>query len=159
MATHSTHRASLSITNSRSSPRLTSIESVMPSSHLILCRPLLLLPPIPPTWSPLLAARRAVTPGPGCNGTAEGRRSPRGCLVVFPRPDSPGSGPRRQGRPGLVAKLSLPPFPASPPEQKAGVSLGKGLSRDEPGPTWTTENGQLERWVGLGAGLLSVGTN
>ena len=42
-------QASLSITNSRSSPRLTSIESVMPSSHLILCRPLVLLPPIPPS--------------------------------------------------------------------------------------------------------------
>ena len=40
---------SLSITNSRSSLRLTSIESVMPSGHLILCRPLLLLPPIPPS--------------------------------------------------------------------------------------------------------------
>ena len=43
------HQASLSITNSRSSLRLKSIESVMPSSHLILCRPLLLLPPIPPS--------------------------------------------------------------------------------------------------------------
>ena len=43
------HQASLSITNSRSSLRLTSIESVMPSSHLILYRPLLLLPPIPPS--------------------------------------------------------------------------------------------------------------
>ena len=42
-------QASLSFTNSRSSLRLTSIESVMPSSHLILCRPLLLLPPIPPS--------------------------------------------------------------------------------------------------------------
>ena len=42
-------QASLSITNSRSSPKLTSIESVMPSSHLILCCPLLLLPPIPPS--------------------------------------------------------------------------------------------------------------
>ena len=42
-------QASLSITNSRSSLRLTSIESVMPSNHLILCRPLLLLPPIPPS--------------------------------------------------------------------------------------------------------------
>ena len=42
-------QASLSITNSRSSPRLKSIESVMPSSHLILCRPFLLLPPIPPS--------------------------------------------------------------------------------------------------------------
>ena len=40
-------QASLSITISRSSLRLTSIELVMPSSHLILCRPLLLLPPIP----------------------------------------------------------------------------------------------------------------
>ena len=43
------HQASLSITNSRSLPKLMSIESVMPSSHLILCRPLLLLPPIPPS--------------------------------------------------------------------------------------------------------------
>ena len=42
-------QASLSITNSWSLPKLTSIESVMPSSHLILCRPLLLLPPIPPS--------------------------------------------------------------------------------------------------------------
>ena len=42
-------QASLSITNFRSSLRLTSIESVMPSSHLILCRPLLLLPLIPPS--------------------------------------------------------------------------------------------------------------
>ena len=42
-------QASLSITNSQSSLRLMSIESVMPSSHLILCRPLLLLPPIPPS--------------------------------------------------------------------------------------------------------------
>ena len=42
-------QASLSITNSRDSLRLMSIESVMPSSHLILCCPLLLLPPIPPS--------------------------------------------------------------------------------------------------------------
>ena len=42
-------KASLSITNSQSSLRLASIESVMPSSHLILGRPLLLLPPIPPS--------------------------------------------------------------------------------------------------------------
>ena len=38
-----------SITNSQSSLRLTCIELVMPSSHLILCRPLLILPPIPPS--------------------------------------------------------------------------------------------------------------
>ena len=42
-------QASLSITNSWSSLRLMSIMSVMSSSHLILCRPLLLLPPIPPS--------------------------------------------------------------------------------------------------------------
>ena len=42
-------QASLSITNSRSSLKLTSIKLVMPSSHLIPCCPLLLLPPIPPS--------------------------------------------------------------------------------------------------------------
>ena len=42
-------QAFLSITNSWSSLRFMSIESVMPSSHLIFCRPLLLLPPIPPS--------------------------------------------------------------------------------------------------------------
>ena len=42
-------QAYLSITNSWSSPKLMCIELVMPSSHLILCRPLLLLPPIPPS--------------------------------------------------------------------------------------------------------------
>ena len=42
-------QASLFITISRSSLRLMSIESVMPSNHLILCRPLLLLPPFPPS--------------------------------------------------------------------------------------------------------------
>ena len=42
-------QASLSISNSRSSLKLTSIESVMPSSNLILCHPRLLLPSIPPS--------------------------------------------------------------------------------------------------------------
>src|SRR5574340_746726 len=42
-------QASLSITNSQSLPKLMSIKSVMPSSHLILYCPLLLLPPIPPS--------------------------------------------------------------------------------------------------------------
>ena len=43
------HQASLPITKSLSLPKLMSIKWVMPSSHLILCRPLLLLPPIPPS--------------------------------------------------------------------------------------------------------------
>ena len=43
------HQASLSITNTQSSPKLMSIESVMPSNHLILCRALLLLPSIFPS--------------------------------------------------------------------------------------------------------------
>ena len=42
-------QASLSVTNSQSLLKLMSIESVMPSSHLILFRPFLLLPPIPPS--------------------------------------------------------------------------------------------------------------
>ena len=44
-------QTSLSITNSRSSLKFTSIKSAMPSNHLILCRPLLLLPLIPPSIS------------------------------------------------------------------------------------------------------------
>ena len=43
------HQASLSITNSQSSLKLMFIVSVMPSNHLILCRPLLLLPTSPPS--------------------------------------------------------------------------------------------------------------
>ena len=43
------HQASLSITNSQSPPKPMSIESVKPSNHLILCRPLLLLPSIFPS--------------------------------------------------------------------------------------------------------------
>ena len=42
-------QSSLSITNSQSSLRFTSIKSAMPSTHLIPCHPLLLLPPIPPS--------------------------------------------------------------------------------------------------------------
>ena len=42
-------QASLSITNPQSLLKLMSIESVMPSSHLILCCPLLILPPVPPS--------------------------------------------------------------------------------------------------------------
>ena len=45
----SAHQASLSITNSQTLLKLMSIELVMPPSHLILCHPLLLLPPIPPS--------------------------------------------------------------------------------------------------------------
>ena len=45
----SAHQASLSITNSQRSLKLTSIELVMPSSRLILCQALLLLPPISPS--------------------------------------------------------------------------------------------------------------
>ena len=44
-----THQAYLSITNPQSLRKLRSIESVMPSNHLILCHPLFLLPPIPPS--------------------------------------------------------------------------------------------------------------
>ena len=43
------HQASLSIANSQSLLKLMSIELVMPSNHLILCRPLLLLPPVFPS--------------------------------------------------------------------------------------------------------------
>ena len=51
-------QAFLSLTNSRSSLKLMSIELVMPSSHLILCHPLLLLPPIPPSIRVYSAIKR-----------------------------------------------------------------------------------------------------
>ena len=53
-------QAFLSITNSRSLLRLMSIESVMPPSHLILCRPLLLLPQIPPSITITHLQKKAV---------------------------------------------------------------------------------------------------
>ena len=49
IAAHQASLCSLPVFNSRSSLKLLSIESVMPSSHLILCRPFFLLPPIPPS--------------------------------------------------------------------------------------------------------------
>ena len=49
LQTYESQHASLSITNSRSLLKPMSIQSVMPSSHLILCHSLLLLPPIPPS--------------------------------------------------------------------------------------------------------------
>ena len=51
-------QASLSIINSQSLPKPMSIELVMPSNHLILCHPLLLLPPIPSSWSHRFMANR-----------------------------------------------------------------------------------------------------
>ena len=51
------HQASLSITNSQSLPKLMSIKSVMPSSHLILCHPLLLLPPSVPASGSFLMSQ------------------------------------------------------------------------------------------------------
>ena len=67
-------QASLSITNSQSLFKLMSIESMMPSRHLILCHPLLLLPPIPPSirvfskestlcmWWPKVSALASILP-------------------------------------------------------------------------------------------------
>ena len=49
LRSHGLQHTSLSITNSQSLPKLVSIESVMPSNHLILCHPLLLLPSIFPS--------------------------------------------------------------------------------------------------------------
>ena len=63
------HQASLSITSSRSSLKLMSIESVMPSSHLILCRPLLLLPAIPPSIR-VFSNESALASGSQCTGVS-----------------------------------------------------------------------------------------
>ena len=62
-------QASFSITSSRSSLKLTSIESVMPSSHLILCRPLLLLPSTLPA-SESFPMRQLFAWGGQCTGVS-----------------------------------------------------------------------------------------
>ena len=83
-------QASLSITNSRSLPKLMSIESVMPSNHLILCRPLLLPPSIFPSIrvfsnESVLHIRRRMrtgTPPPVfLSGESQGRGSLVGCRL------------------------------------------------------------------------------
>ena len=88
-------QASLSIINSQSSLRLTSIESVMPSSHLILCQPLLLLPPIPPSirvfskestlcmkWPKYWSFRVSIIPSKGIPGLISFRRDWLDLLAV-----------------------------------------------------------------------------
>lgn len=94
--------------------------------------------------SPPPAARRGAPSERGPNGTAEGTRSPWGCLVTsWTRLSSePPLAPRLRGL--GCTELSLPLFPASPPEQKAGVSLRRGQSqeelgrsKDEPAHCWT----------------------
>ena len=91
------HQVSLSITNSWSLLKLMSIESVMPSSHLILCCPLLLLPPIPPSirvfsmrrpWGFSPEARRgsqgASRAAPGKSGLHARGEGERLSLVTLP---------------------------------------------------------------------------
>ena len=94
-------QASLSITNSQSLPKLMSIESVMPSNHLILCRPLLLLPSIFP-WISVFS-----------NESALHIRWPKYWSLSFSI--SPSS-----EHPGLISFLvGLVGFPCSPRDSQA----------------------------------------
>ena len=102
------HQASLSITNSQSSPKLISIESVLPSSHPILCCPLLLLPPIPPPsirvffsnestlrmrWPKYWSFSFSISPSKGHLAVAAAAKSRQSCPTLFDPIDSspPGS--------------------------------------------------------------------
>ena len=92
-------QASLSITSSRSLLKLMPIESVMPSSHLILCRPLLLLPPIPPSirvfsnestlclrWPEYWSFSFSISPSnehPGLNATIQKKKGKRKLMEVM----------------------------------------------------------------------------
>ena len=71
------HQASLSITNSQSLLRLTSIVSVMPSSHLILCHPLLLLPSIFPSSGSFPMSQFFASGGQGIGVTASASVLPK----------------------------------------------------------------------------------
>ena len=74
-------QASLSITNSRSLLKLMSIELVMPSSHLTLCHPLLLLPPIPPSYGGQQIQNLIVGRQPGDSGWVMVQTKSEGSLV------------------------------------------------------------------------------
>ena len=100
--------ASLSITNSQSLPKLMFIESVMLSNHLILCRPLLLLPPIPPSirvfssestlrmrWPKYWSLSFSITPSNEHPGLISVRMDWLDLLAVSPR-DSQESSPTPQ---------------------------------------------------------------
>ena len=97
-------QASLSITNSWNSLRLTSIESVMPSNHLILCHPLLLLPPILPRikvfsnestlhmrWPKYWSFSFSIIPSKGVPGLISFRMDWMDLLAVFPSNDETAS--------------------------------------------------------------------
>ena len=92
-------QASLSITNSRSSLKLMSIESVMPSSHLLLCRPLLLLPPIPPSLR-VFPMSQLFAWGGQCTGVSAS-------ASVLPKKSQDWSPLERTG---WISYASLPPF-------------------------------------------------
>ena len=116
------HQASLSITNSRSLPKLISIEPVMPSNHLILCRPLLLLPPIPPSirvfssestlhmrWPKYWSFSFSISPSNEHPGLISFRMDWLDLLEVQVQEDSQESSPTPQFKSinSLVLKLSL----------------------------------------------------
>ena len=77
-------QASLSITNSWSSPKPMSIESVMPSNHLILCRPLLLLPSIFPASGSFLMSQLFVSGGQSIRASASALVLPMNIQDWFP---------------------------------------------------------------------------
>ena len=78
------HRASLSFTSSRSSLRLMSAESVMPSNHLILCCPLLLLPSIFPSIRVFSNESALASGGQSIRASASASVLPVNIQVLFP---------------------------------------------------------------------------
>ena len=95
-------QASLSTTNSWSIPKLTCIESVMPSSHLILCHPLLFLPPIPPSIRVFSSDKQhPFTPCPSSPGSWQllfySLFHELDCFQYLMKGDSCGTGPSLSG--------------------------------------------------------------
>ena len=77
-------QASLSITNSRSLPKLMSIELAIPSNHLILCHPLLLLPSVFPSAGSFLMSQLFISGGQSIGATASTSILPMNILDWFP---------------------------------------------------------------------------
>ena len=156
-------QASLSITNSWSLPKLMSIELVMPSSHLILCRPLLLLPPIAPSirvfsnestlhmrWPKYWSFSFSISPSNEYSGLLSFRIDRFDLLAVQGTPKSLQHNSSKASIPGASVKnpltdaedtrdtVSIPESGRSP-----GVGNGNPLQFAWKIP-WTEERGELQ---------------
>ena len=142
-------QASLSITNSWSLLKLMSIESVMPSSHLILCHPLLLLPQVPPTirvfsnestllmrWLKYWSFSFSISPSSEHPGLISFRRWPRGATLCPRSSICAGAGGLRGTTPHSRSGGTAVRRNSSSKVRSSGCALLEQPWGDTPRPRW-----------------------